>query len=159
PATAAIRADAAVEHAVAAALRTRVVDLQRDVLVAAVVRFRQREVERRLEIFALLRPRARGTRLRSARRTLPDVLKEHVEEIREAAALAERRVEAARIRTGRARTGVARTRSFLCGALPIAAENVVLAALVGIAENLVGLLDVLEFFLGFFGVVRIRVRM
>ncbi|HTV74962.1 MAG TPA: hypothetical protein VME66_14785 [Candidatus Acidoferrales bacterium] len=43
-------------------------------------------------------------------------------------------------------------------ALPIAAERVVLAALLGVTEDLVGLLDLLELLLGFFLLGRIRIR-
>jgi hypothetical protein len=43
--------------------------------------------------------------------------------------------------------------------LPIGTQDVVLLALLGIAENLVRLLDILEFFFGFPLVGRVLIRM
>ena len=121
-------------------------------LRTAGVRVAQREFDRRLEVVAALREWAAG------RLAPPDAGEEHVEEIREPARVFAETLEAER------GLGLGVAIAPLLGGLlrrplPVASERVVLLALLGVAENLVGLLDLLESFFGRLGVVGVGVGM
>src|SRR5579884_1378881 len=158
-----LRADAIAVGAGALAARTRVLDLQRDLLLPAFVRVVQGQLDRRFEIFAALR---RGEPGRTGAAAAADPREEHVEEVGEPArpAGAAGTARSADVEIEAAEVGVLRltVRALLLGlarrALPVRSEDVVLLALLGIAENLVRFLDVLELLFRGFLVVRIRVR-
>src|SRR5947209_4517944 len=155
----ALRADAVAVRPRPAAARARVLDLERHRLAPALERVVQRELDRRFQVLAALVLRGEpGT----GRPLAADPGEEHVEEVREPArAAAGRGAEAAEVaEVGALRLAVrAVLVGFARGLLPVRAQDVVLLALLGIAENLVRLLDVLELLFGLARVVGVRVRM
>ncbi len=150
PGAAALRADGGVEHAVAAATWAAGRHLERNLFLAAVVRFAKRQLDGSLQIAAALRE--------ALPRAASDTGEEHVEEIGKAAASSAARadVEAA-VGLGLRLAVTTLLLRLSRGLLPIAAENIVFLALLGIAEDLIGLLDLFEFVLGLLWILQIGI--
>src|SRR5580704_11389070 len=138
----------------AAAARADIFDLQRDRLGSAGVRVAQIEVDRRLEILSA------SCDARPLRRlTAPDAGEEDVKEIGEAARCA--RPAEVELELLAADVGAIPALLFglLRGLLPVRSEYVVFLALLGIAQDFVGLGNLLEFLLGLFRIIGIGVGM